>query len=233
MTTLKQDLAETLREVINDNLKDYQNIIIKNVKMKLERDITEGMETRIEKKLEELLLKKFDGVLDDIKCGGFKDGTDLKEHIREVMDIQEEMISNMQKKKRTESFDVSGVASQLKELGSSVNANNREIEKLVSEIETLKKRPGTVAVADGEVDEVRKDMEEKFFDINKRLEQTKINLMGEISRLENKKPPAVPESGDSKEEEKQLVSRIDELENEIYDLKHRKKSRGSGAVILE
>lgn len=232
MTTLKQDLTETLREVIKDNLKDYREDIIKAVKNGVEKDLMEGMETRIEKKQEELLLKKFDGVLNDIKCGGFKDSTDLKKHIREVMDIQEEMVSKMHKK-RTESFDVGDVANQLKGLGSSVNANRREIEKLVSEIETLKKRPRTVAVADGETEEVRKDLEEKFFDINKRLEQTKINLMGEISRVENKKPPAVPDSGDSKEEEKQLISRIEGLENEIYDLKHRKKSRDSGAVILE
>ena len=79
------------------------------------------------------------------------------------------------------------------------------------------------------LNEIKKDIEEKFFDINKKLEQTKSNFMGEITRVENKKdlpPPPMPiESGEDSEEFKnelrelkeELLSRIEELENNINE----------------
>ena len=107
-------------------------------------------------------------------------------------------------------------------------------------IEDLKKKRETIVKSDVGLDEIRKNLEEKFFDINKRLEQNKMDFMGEISRVENKKvlpPPPVPITGEDstkkvKEVEERLLSRITELEEIVYELKQR-KPRTSGAVVLE
>lgn len=252
---IKNDIAKTIRNAIKDNLEESKKDIINKIENEIEKDFSqriEKLEAKVEKNVEDFLLKKFDSMIykfsENVKNnaqskyqpGKTEDISNIREHIKEIMDIQEEMISKMHQKSSQEPFDVSEITNQLNELSSFVNANGREIKSMVLQIEDLKKKRETVVKSDAGLDGIRKDLEEKFFDINKKLEQSRMNLMGEISRVENQKvlpPPPAPIAGEDstkkvKEVEERLLSRITELEKGIYELKQR-KPRTSGAIVLE
>jgi len=235
MSTLKEDLAQTLREAVKNNLEDYREDMIKIVEGKVEKDLLENIQTKIEKNVEDFLIKKFDGMLDRLPEHEGGGRADLMEYMKEIMNVQEEIISKIHQKGNLER-DTSDIADQLKSLHSSLSENGREIKKLISEMDGLKrtKTSGTAPKDEG-LDELKKELEEKFFDINKRLEQSKMNLMGEISRME--KLPSPPSSGEDFTEKinklrEELLPRIEELEDELYQLKHRKPRR-SDAVVVE
>lgn len=264
---LTQGIIETVTESIKDNLEEYKGEMVNSIEKKVENDFNqriEKLETRVEKDVEDFLLVKFDKMMEKFsKSGGTgsasqgsEDITDLRGHVKELMDIQEEMVSKMNQKVPE---DAGIIRNQINDLGLSVSRNTKEIKRIASQLEDTRKtsRPGPeleefrqningrilelekrieTAPRGGPVEgmsEIRKDIEEKFFDINRRLEQAKEDFRGEITRIENR-PVHVPmqrQEEDAGKEEK-LHSRISLLEKEIYDLKKRKK-RNYGAVVLE
>ena len=155
-----------------------------------------------------------------------RDFREMKKHIKDMMDIQEEIITRLNKK--SSSFHMEPIVEKFKSLNSIINSNRRDIDNLISEIErgeNIKPYPKS---------DMRKELDEKFFDVNSRLEEYRKNLLDEISRVENKRglPPPPPAKNESvKELREEMMSRIRGLEEEIYEL--RKKMNSRGALVVE
>ncbi len=224
----------SIKEIIRKSIEESKEDIVKLLEEKIRKDFKnriEELETRIEKNVEDFFMKKFDSMFDEF-IKGLKEkpsgkSQDIKSQIHEILDIQEELISKLHQKQLPEPE----TAEKFRELTYSVNENKKEIKRIISEIEELKKMPRSFPVK--EIEELKNRWDEKFFEINKRLEETKKILLGEISRVENEK---VSSSGTGNSDElnkirSEMLSRIEKLENENYELKRHKKS--SGAIIVE
>lgn len=192
----------------------------------IEREINQrivGLEARVEKHVEDFFLKKFDSTQKrpEKTSGGIKD-PEIKEHIKEVMDIQEEIISKMHGNKGS---DTSAIENRLEELGSAVSENTRDIKNIISRLEGIKarcfsKKGGSQA----------EDFDEKFFDLNRRIEQVRADLLGEISRIENRPLPAPPTREPARpEKDDRMENKILDLESELMKMRKKKNA----AVILE
>mgnify|MGYP006305720845 FL=1 len=110
-----------------------------------------------------------------------------------------------------------------------MNSNRRDIDNIISELENEGKSPGTEHTKN-----IRKEFEDRFFDINKRLEEYRKNLLDEIKRVENKRnlpPPPQMEGGSVRELREEMLSRIRGIEKELYEL--RKMTDRRGAMIVE
>lgn len=245
---IKEGIVKTVNETIKRNLEDYKESMVKNIESRVESDFKqriEKLETKLEKEVEDFLLKKFDSMMEkfsaDIKqrSGGFepsetKDFSVLKENVKEIMDIQEELVSKIQQKGPV---DVGDFGRRINELSSSINVNGREIKKLSGQIEELRSinaEPESASVST----DAFKEMEDRISGLeNKfegRLEELQKNISGIASLMESQKSETRAHPGAEKagENEQKLLSRISSLESELYGMKKYKK-RNMGAVILE
>lgn len=230
-------------EVVKQNLDKYKELMVKDVENRIESDFRQRMEkleTKMEKEVEDFLLKKFDSLIekfsDDIKqkLSGAKpsesgDISVLKENVREIMDIQEELVSKIQRKGPVDAGDF---GTRLNELSSSINVNGRDIKRLSSQIEEIRNRPAPVQMSSEKAN--MKELEEMIAALEKKLDDEMAGLDERVVKLENRKSetptPAVRESRTSENEQK-LLSRISSLESELYGMKKIRKH--AGAVVLE
>ncbi len=225
--------------------------MVKNVESRVESDFRqriEKLETKLEKEVEDFLLKKFDSMMEkfssDIRqrSAGAEppesgDFSVLKENVKEIMDIQEELVSKIQQKGTVDEGDV---GRRLNELSASVNINGRDIKRLTSQVEELRNRPasaqppGTNEEALKEMDKMISGLEEKVLRRLAELENRTAEIEGFASKMKsrNETPAASVREPRTGENEQKLLSRIDSLESELYGMKKAKK-RNFGAVILE
>jgi len=219
MNKKKESLYDTIREIIGSILEDSKEEIVKTVEKKVEEHFSnriEQLETRVEKNVEEFLLKNFDSMGGIKKSEGAQSEENLKNMLHEILDVQEEMVRKMEETYKNE----------LEKIKNKVN-------NIENEIEVLKKAGGSSGNFPVNLKELEEKWEERFFEVNKRLEETKKLLLDEITRVENKRLPPLPPPPQPLEEFKSdVLKRIERVENEIFDLKQKIKEKSS-AVIVE